>query len=495
MRSSQIRTIKVTYRPHRPGVDLAIEIEKDEQGRTRDLPRGPLYGMSRDELLYLRKEITELIDRNWIRASSSPGGAPFLFVKKPSGGLCFCVDYRSLNAITKKDHFPLPLIKEKFRAISQARWFTKIDVSAAFHRLRIKKGDEWKSAFQTRLGKFEWLMVPFGLSGAPAAWQRWINNPLREYLDDFCTACIDDVLIWSSNSKEDHFEKVEKVLKRLADAMLKLDIKKCDFAVKKVKYLGFIVTAERGISVDPEKTEAIKKWELPQTQSGVRIFLGFANFYRDFVDDFASLSAPLQRYTKKEFSGKGRIRLDKQAFQAFDKLKNFFISAPILALFNPELKKVFETDCPGWAMGACLSQYDTSGKLRPVGYYSKKLTPCECNYDIHVKKFLAIIRAVEFWRSELMSVKHPVETFTDHKNLQYFMKKRTLSERRIRWKSILYDLPSIKLNYRPGKEAARSNALSRLEQDTPKDPNDPRIRHREMQLIKDSWVAVIEEAQ
>ncbi|KAI0993167.1 hypothetical protein K3495_g15017, partial [Podosphaera aphanis] len=231
--------------PNRPGVDLAIELEKDDQGRVKDIPRGPLYGMSRDELLCLRKEITELLDRNWIRASSSPGGAPVLFVKKPGGGLRFCVDYRALNAITRKDRYPLPLLKETFRNISQARWFTKIDVSAAFHRIRVKEGDEWKTAFQTRLGKFEWLVMPFGLTGAPAAWQRWINDLLRDFLDDFCTAYLDDVLIWSDGSKNDHLEKVNKILQKLREAGLKLDLKKCDFAVKTVKYLGFIVTAEK----------------------------------------------------------------------------------------------------------------------------------------------------------------------------------------------------------------------------------------------------------
>ncbi|KAI0992744.1 hypothetical protein K3495_g15441, partial [Podosphaera aphanis] len=299
--------------PHRPGVDIAIEIEKDEQGRTKDLPRGPLYGMSRDELLCLRKELTELLDRNWIRASNSPGGAPVLFVKKPGGGLRFCVDYRSLNAITKKDRYPLPLIKETFRSLTNACWLTKIDVSAAFHRIRVKKGDEWKTAFQTRFGLYEWLVMPFGLTGAPAAWQRWINELLRDYLDQFCTAYLDDVLIWSNGSQEDHFEKVSKVLKRLSEAGLKLDLKKCDFAVNSVKYLGFIITVGKGISVDPEKQVAIEKWEFPRTQTAVRSFLGFANFYRDFINDFAALSAPLQRYTKKEFSGKGSIQLDQEA--------------------------------------------------------------------------------------------------------------------------------------------------------------------------------------
>ncbi|KAI0994516.1 hypothetical protein K3495_g13666 [Podosphaera aphanis] len=207
-----------------------------------------------------------------------------------------------------------------------SRWFTKIDVSAAFHRIRVK-GDEWKTAFQTRLGKFEWLVMPFGLTGAPAAWQMWINDLLRDYLDHFCTAYLDDVLIWSDGSKEDHLEKVNKVLEKLTKAGLKLDLKKCDFAVKRIKYLGFIVTVDKGISVDPEKVEAVKKWELPRTQTGVRSFLGFANFYLDFIADFSSLSAPLQRYTMKEFSSKGNIQLDNEARQAFEKLKQHFIIA------------------------------------------------------------------------------------------------------------------------------------------------------------------------
>lgn len=169
-----------------------------------DLPKGPLYGIFRDELLCLRKKITELLDHNWIRASSSPGGAPVLFVRKPGGGLCFYVNHWSLKAITKKDWYPLPIVKEAFRAISKAQWLSKIDVSAAFNRIRVKDVDEWKTAFQTRLRLFEWLVVPFGLTGAPAAWQRWINHLLRDYLDDICTAYLDDVLIWSDGEENDH---------------------------------------------------------------------------------------------------------------------------------------------------------------------------------------------------------------------------------------------------------------------------------------------------
>ncbi|KAI0993328.1 hypothetical protein K3495_g14856, partial [Podosphaera aphanis] len=166
--------------PHRPGSNHEIKLESN-----KEIPWGPLYGMSRDELLVLRKTLTDLLDKGYIRASSSPAGAPVLFVKKPGGGLRFCVDYRALNSISKADRYPLPLIKETLAKLSKARWFTKLDVRAAFHKLRIKEGDEWKTAFRTRFGLFEWLVMPFGLNGAPASFQRYINETLREYLDVF----------------------------------------------------------------------------------------------------------------------------------------------------------------------------------------------------------------------------------------------------------------------------------------------------------------------
>jgi hypothetical protein len=154
--------------PHRPGIDHEILLEKDTNGQDKTPPWGPLYSMSREELIVLRKTLTELLDKNFIRASSSPASAPVLFVKKPGGGLRFCVDYRGLNAITRKDRYPLPLISETLRSLSKARWFTKLDVIAAFHKIRIKEGDEWKTAFRTRYGLYEWLVTPFGLTGAPA---------------------------------------------------------------------------------------------------------------------------------------------------------------------------------------------------------------------------------------------------------------------------------------------------------------------------------------
>lgn len=246
---------------HRPGIDHEIRVEAN-----KEVPWGLLYGMSRDELLVLRKTLTELLDKDYIRASSSPAGAPVLFVRKPGGGLRFCVDYRALNAISRADRYPLPLIKETLEKLSKSKWFTKLDVRSAFHKLRIKEGDEWKTAFRTRFGLFEWLVMPFGLNGAPASFQRYINETLREYLDDFCFAYVDGVLVFTDGSLSEHEDKVRLVLKKLQKAGLGLDIDKCEFSVKETKYLGFIISSNGRTSLvkmDPEKVRAISEWQVP----------------------------------------------------------------------------------------------------------------------------------------------------------------------------------------------------------------------------------------
>ncbi|RYO48168.1 hypothetical protein AA0116_g12736 [Alternaria tenuissima] len=174
--------------------------------------------MSRGELLVLRRELTSLLEKGFIRVSSSPASAPVLFARKPGGGLRLCIDYRALNAITKKDRYPLPLIRETLNNLSKAKWFTKLDVIAAFHKIRVAEGDEWKTAFRTRFGLFEWLVTPFGMANSPSTFQRYINWTLREYLDEFCSAYLDDVLIYTDGSLQQHQEHVKKVLSKLQAA-------------------------------------------------------------------------------------------------------------------------------------------------------------------------------------------------------------------------------------------------------------------------------------
>jgi transposase InsO family protein len=459
------------------GIDHQIELEKTN-GETPTVPWGPLYSMSRDELLVLRKTLTELLSKGFIRVSNSPAAAPVLFVRKPGGGLRFCVDYRALNKLTRKDRYPLPLIYETLRNIGRAKWYTKLDVIAAFHKIRIAEGDEWMTAFRTRYGLFEWMVTPFGLANAPSTFQKYINWALRDYLDEFCSAYIDDILIYTDGSRKQHQEHVRKVLQRLREAGLQVDIDKCDFEVKTTKYLGFILEAEKGIHMDPAKIDAILQWEAPRSVKGVQSFLGFANFYRRFIQDFSGITSPLHKLVRKDTA----FKWTDQAEKAFQQLKRMFTTAPILAQFDCDKETILETDSSGWCVGGTLFQVDEQGLLRPCAFFSKKNSPAECNYEIYDKEMLAIIRCLEEWDAELRSVQS-FQIRTDHKNLEYFMSVRKLTERQMRW-SLILSRYNFTIIYLPGKDNVRADALSRREQDLPAKASDERLQFRTAQLLK-----------
>ena len=445
---------------HRPGIDHRIDLRELPDGSLPALPWGPLYGMSKEELLVLRKTLDDLLQKGYIRASNSEAAAPVLFVRKPGGGLRFCCDYRALNAMSKQDRYPLPLIPETLRNLTGARWLTKIDVVAAFNKIRMAAGHEGKTAFRTRFGSFEWLVCPFGLSGAPATFQRYINTLLRKFLDDFASAYMDDVIIYSDGTREDHFRKVRTVLRALWDGGLYLDPKKSEFAQKRIKYLGFIVHADgKGVGPDEEKVETIRNWKAPKSQKEVRRFLGFANYYRVFIPNYSKIAAPLTALT-----GKGvQFSWGKSEESAFLELRDKYCGAPVLSHWDPAYPTFLETDCSGFALGGALIQ-EKNGIRQPVGFFSQKLNKAEINYDIHDKEMLAVISCLKFWEPELKAC-GPFTIWTDHKNLEYFMVKRQLSERQIRWYETLSKF-QFSLVYRPGAEAILPDALSRREQDT-----------------------------
>jgi hypothetical protein len=325
------------------------------------------------------------------------------------------------------------------------------------------------------------LVTPFGLANAPSTFQKYINWTLRGFLDDFCSAYVDDILIYTDGTRPEHEAQVKKVLQRLQEAGLKIDIDKCEFSTKSTKYLGYIIEAEKGIRMDPKKIKAIEEWGAPQSVKGVQGFLGFANFYRPFIKDFSKVAAPLTALTKQEYKGR-KFDLPPEAFEAFEKLKAAFITAPILAQFDPDRETVVETDASGWCAGATLSQYDEDGVLHPCAFFSKKHLPAECNYEIYDKEMLAIIKALTEWDSELRSVKK-FKVITDHKNLEYFMTARKLSERQMRW-SLTLAKHDFQIAYRPGIKGGLPDALTRREQDLPTGENDERLMERQMVLLK-----------
>ena len=278
--------------PHRPW-DHPIDLQ---QGKNPPAVRP--YSMNHHELRALRQYLDEELSKGFIRVSRSPAAAPVLFVKKPNGDLRFCIDYRGLNAVSIKNRYSLPLVSETLSQLSKAKYYTKLDIISAFNKLRIREGDEWKAAFTCRYGLFEPLVLPFGLSNGPASFQAYINHALRGYLDRFCTAYMDDILIYSENLTE-HRNHVKSILQRLREHGLQVDISKCSFETNQVTYLGLIVSTT-GIKMDQKKVACIQEWPAPKSPRDIQCFLGFANFYRRFIPEFSRLAAPLTQLTKKD---------------------------------------------------------------------------------------------------------------------------------------------------------------------------------------------------
>lgn len=468
-----------TLPPHRP-YDHKIELMP---GKTPPYSRP--RPMSPKELLAVRKYVDDHLEKGFIRASTSSAAAPILLAKKPGGGIRICVDYRGLNNVTVKNRYPIPLIRETLDALCQAKFYTKLDIVAAFNRLRVAPGDEWKTAFITRFGLFECLVANFGMTGAPSSFQHYINHTLFDLLDKFVTAYLDDVLVYSKTRKE-HRSHVREVVTRLMNAGLTIDIRKCEFNVTRTKYLGLIISTD-GIQMDPDKVSAIREWNKPGTLRELQRFIGFANFYRRFIKGFSAIVGPLTALMSKD---KWPGHLPETAEIAFNRLKDAFGTAPILAYYDPKRRTVLEADASNWASGGVLSQFDSKGELHPVAFFSAKHSPTECNYEIYDKELLAIVKAFEEWRPELQGTEEPVEVITDHKNLEHFTTTKLLNQRQVRWSEFLSDF-RFQISYRPGKKATIPDALSRLPGDEPTDRydiTDSRIAHRYRTLLPpDRW--------
>jgi hypothetical protein len=326
------------------GVAHAIDLKDGAEP-----PFQPLRNLSTKELGALREYLESALHNKWIRRSESAAGAPILFVPKKDGTLRLCVDYRGLNDITIKNRCLLPLISETLDQLSGSKVFTALDLKDAYHRIPIKKGDEWKTAFRTRYGHFEYLVMPFGLTNAPATFQAYINKALAGLLDEFCVVYLDDILIYS-NTREEHARHVRVVLDRLRKHALFASRKKCKFFTDSVEFLGFIVSSA-GVSMDPRRVDTIEDWPEPKTFKHVQQFLGFANFYRRFIQSYSKITKPLTELLKGSKNGKksGVMDWGDEEAQAFRTLRDAFTQAPVLAHYNPSRRTRLETDASGSA--------------------------------------------------------------------------------------------------------------------------------------------------
>ncbi|KAG0741236.1 hypothetical protein G6F22_005145 [Rhizopus arrhizus] len=426
-----------------------------DTGEAKPVNRPP-FKMSPRELDELQRQLKELLSAGFIRPSYSPWGAPVLFVRKKDGSLRMCIDYRAINSLTKRISTPLPRIDECLERLGGAKYFSSIDLKSGYHQVRIRKEDIPKTAFNTRYGSYEFLVLPFGLTNSPPTFQKMMNDVLRDYVDKFVLVYLDDILIFSK-TKDEHEKHLRMVLQRLRENKLYVNPKKCDFNKKAVEFLGYRVS-EKGVLPSSSKINAIREWPRPTNVQEVRQFIGLCSHYRRFISGFSTVATPLTDLTKGTGAKKRSIHWTSECELAFKKLKDLMSTAPVLQ--SPDLTKPFiiETDASDFGVGAVLLQKDNNNLLHPIAYESKKLSASERNYPPQERELIGILHALRTWRCFIDGSDYTV--FTDHNPLQYLRSQKKPTPRLVRWLSEIeaYD-PKIK--YKPGKENGVPDALSR----------------------------------
>ncbi|KAK3519931.1 hypothetical protein QTP70_008026 [Hemibagrus guttatus] len=405
----------------------------------------------------MEEYIKEALAQGYICPSTSPAASSFFFVAKKDGGLRPCIDYRALNKITVKFRYPLPLVPAALERLRDATVFTKLDLRSAYNLIRIRKGDEWKTAFVTPTGHYEYRVMPYGLANAPSVFQDFMHEVLRDFLHKFVVVYIDDILIYS-RSMADHQRHVAEVLHRLRDHNLFLKAEKCLFHQPTVQFLGYVID-HSGVRMDEKKVTAVRDWPTPTTVKELQRFLGFANFYRRFIRGYSSVTSPLTNLLRNKPK---TLVWTPAATHAFQTLKQAFTTAPLLGHPDPELPLIVEVDASTTGVGAVLSQQQGNPrKLHPCAFFSRKLNPAEVNYDIGNRELLAVKLALEEWRHWLEGAKHPFTVLTDHKNLEYLRAAKRLNPRQARW-ALFFTRFKFTISYRPGSKNVKADALSRI---------------------------------
>ncbi|GJR47107.1 putative reverse transcriptase domain-containing protein [Tanacetum coccineum] len=348
-----------------------VEFQIDLVPGAAPVARAP-YRLAPSEMKELSEQLKELSDKGFIRPSSSPWGAPVLFVKKKDGSFRMCIDYRELNKLTVKNRYPLPRIDDLFDQLQGSSVYSKIDLRSGYHQLRVREEDIPKTAFRTRYGHYEFQVMPFGLTNAPAVFMDLMNRVCKPYLDKFVIVFIDDILIYSKN-KEEHEEHLKQILELLKKEELYAKFSKCEFWIPKVQFLGHVIDSE-GIHVDPAKIESIKDWTSPKSPTEIRQFLGLAGYYRRFIEGFSKIAKPMTKLTQKKVKFEWG---DKQE-AAFQLLKQKLCSAPILALPEGSEDFIAYCDASKKGLGAVLMQRE-----KVISYASRQLKIHEKNYTTH----------------------------------------------------------------------------------------------------------------
>ncbi|KAL7868508.1 hypothetical protein SRHO_G00098920 [Serrasalmus rhombeus] len=427
----------------------------------------------------VRRHLEELLEAGVIRESESSFSSPIVVVRKKNGDVRLCVDYRKLNLQTVKDAYALPNLEETFSVLTGSQWFSVLDLKSGYYQIELNEADKHKTAFVCPLGFWEFNRLPQGITNAPSTFQRLMEKCMSDLNLKEVIVFLDDLIVFSA-TLEEHEHRLLRVLQRLKEYGLKLSPEKCKFFQTSVRYLGHIVS-RNGVETDPEKIEALKNWPNPKNLKELRSFLGFAGYYRRFIQDFSKIVKPLNDLT----AGYGPVRKKckvgnrdtlyykpKEPFgsrwtesckEAFDTIINKLTSAPVLAYANPKLPYILHTDASTTGLGAALYQ-EQDGQIRAIAFASRGLSCSESRYPAHKLEFLALKWAVTEKFSDYL-YGNSFTVITDSNPLTYILTSAKLDATSYRWLSALSTF-SFKLQYRPGKHNLDADALSRLPHNT-----------------------------
>ena len=434
---------------------IQFQIDTDNAPPKKQLLRRTPFAVRQE----VARQLKDMQETGVIQPSNSPWTSPIVLVRKKDGSLRFCIDYRHLNSVTKVDTYPLPRIDDLLDQLGKSKYFSTLDLASGYWQIPVHPDSQEKTAFVTTRGLFEFRVMPFGLRNAPAVFQRLMERVLTglnpEDGPDFVDAYIDDVLVFSQTLDE-HLHHLSLVLDAIKKASLKLKLPKCKFFRKEVEFLGHVITAE-GLKPNPAHTAAVTNFPEPRDIKGIRQFVGLASYYRRFISNFAKIAHPLHALTRKG----APFHWTKECQEAFTSLKNKLSSAPVLSY--PDFCKdfVLETDASIRGLGAVLSQKQSDGKLHPIAFASRALSPPEKNYAVTELETLAVVWACSHFHAYLYG--HNVTVYTDHSAVKAILETPSPSGKHARWWSKVYGsgVKSLHIVYRAGRDNANADALSR----------------------------------
>ncbi len=445
--------------------------------------RSKLYQMFNHKLQKIKKYLIKHLNKEFIFFSFASYVSLILFIEKKDESLRFCVDYRKLNALIKRDCYSLSLINETFARIQESKYLTWLNIIVAFNKLCMHSDNEDLTIFITFFDSYKYHVMLFELINELTFYQHYMNDVLFKYLHQFCQTYLDDIIIYSKILKK-HKQHVRLILNRLREADLQIDIDKCKFHVQKIIFLELLMSIER-LKMNSQKMQAVVDWSTLNNLTQIQFFIDFCNFYRRFIKNFSKIVRSMIQLTQKKII----FEWNEVCQTAFNHMKRRMTETSILRHFDQTRDFILEINSFNYVNDEVLSQYDDEDVLHSITFYSKNMFSAECNYKIYDKELLTIIQAFEHWWLELKLINISIKMFINHQALISLMKDKKLSQQQMRWVQKLADF-NFKIMYRFDKQNIKIDALTRWADFVPRDFNDERIWYQRTTILTSNWMKI-----